>query len=106
MTHKNLTTYLVDNHFTKILSLLSSVFGLWSVTGCQSTEGNIGHIHSYPMTAIEAEWIRNGESIEFEDELWYPFCSMIDANSRYPSSLNEVQNFFMTIFKDLQESNA
>ena len=40
--------------------------------GCQSTGGNVGHIHSYPMTAIEAEWIRNGEPIEFEGELWYP----------------------------------
>ena len=40
--------------------------------GCQSTGGNIGHVHSYPMTALEAEWIRNGEPLEFEDELWYP----------------------------------
>ena len=42
------------------------------VAGCQSTGGNVGHIQSYPMTAIEAEWICNGEPIEFEDELWYP----------------------------------
>lgn len=40
--------------------------------GCQSTGGNIGHIQSYPIRAVEAEWIRNGEPIEFEDELWYP----------------------------------
>ncbi len=40
--------------------------------GCQSTGGNIGHIQSYPIRAVETEWIRNGEPIEFEDELWYP----------------------------------
>jgi len=55
----------------RITSLAISLVLLF-FTGCQSTGGNIGHIHSYPMTAIEAEWIRNGEPIEFEDELWYP----------------------------------
>ena len=28
------------------------------------------------MMAMEAEWIRNGEPIEFEDELWYPADSI------------------------------
>ena len=45
---------------------------LFLTAGCQSTGGNVGHVQSYPMTAIEAEWIRNGEPIEFEEELWYP----------------------------------
>jgi hypothetical protein len=43
-----------------------------STAGCQSTGGNSGRIQNYTLDSIEAEWIRNGEPIEFEGELWYP----------------------------------
>ena len=40
-------------------------------TGCQNVPEKeaIWRFHS---TALEAEWIRNGEPIEFEGEQWYP----------------------------------
>ena len=55
--------------------------GFWGTTafffclvnaGCQSTGGNVGRVQSYPFSTLEAAWIRDGEPIEFEDELWYP----------------------------------
>ena len=61
------------NHNHAMVSiLLLCVF----IVGCQSTGGNIGHIQSYPIADIEAEWIRNGEPIEFEKEFWYPADSI------------------------------
>jgi len=43
-----------------------------ATAGCQSTSGNIGRKPNYALSSIEAEWIRNGEPIKFESELWYP----------------------------------
>jgi len=49
------------------------IFLFFLFSGCQSaTPGNVGHVHSYPIPSVEAEWIRNGEPIEFEEALWYP----------------------------------
>ncbi|MCB9719443.1 MAG: hypothetical protein H6756_01055 [Candidatus Omnitrophica bacterium] len=44
------------------------------LTGCVSTApgGNKGHLPTYPFTKIEPEWIRNGEPVDFEGELWFP----------------------------------
>ena len=47
--------------------------GLFVLAGCQSTTpGNVGRLHSYPFPLVEAEWIHNGEPIEFEEALWFP----------------------------------
>jgi len=40
--------------------------------GCVTSSDNNGQIQSYPVAAIEAGWIRNGEPIEFEGSKWYP----------------------------------
>jgi hypothetical protein len=41
--------------------------------GCASVNsGNDGQVQSYPAPVIEAEWIRNGEPIEFDGAKWYP----------------------------------
>ena len=41
--------------------------------GCsRNIGGNIGHVQSYAFPKTEADWVRNGEPIEFEKELWYP----------------------------------
>jgi hypothetical protein len=48
------------------------LFSLVFVAGCQSTKGNTGNLQNYSFNSIEAEWIRNGHPIEFEDGLWYP----------------------------------
>ena len=45
------------------------------LAGCNSISGaggNVGQVQSYPAVSIEAQWIRNGEPIEFANELWYP----------------------------------
>ncbi len=42
------------------------------LTGCYSSGGNIGQLQIYKVPVMEAEWIRNGEPIEFEKESWYP----------------------------------
>ena len=40
--------------------------------GCMKMSGNTGDLQSYPLQAIETDWIRNGEPIKFEGELWSP----------------------------------
>lgn len=41
--------------------------------GCTSVNsGNAGQVQSYPAPVIEAEWIRNGEPIEYDGSKWYP----------------------------------
>ena len=57
----------------KCLILLLSVFTLPLFAGCMtSTVGNDGQLQSYSFAPIEPQWIRDGEPIEFEGELWYP----------------------------------
>lgn len=42
------------------------------LSGCKSTTGNSGSVQSYRVLEGEAEWIRNGEAIEYEGDWWYP----------------------------------
>ena len=53
---------------TKILA----IFFLIMAAGCASRTGNVGQVQVYPTPKIEAEWIRSGQPIDFEDELWFP----------------------------------
>lgn len=52
-----------------LMVFLTTVF-----VGCVSTSGNgnVGQIQSFPIPQVEAEWIRNGEPIEFEEGFWFP----------------------------------
>ena len=52
-----------------LLLFLPAVF-----LGCagSSRSGNVGNVFSYPVPSDEALWIRDGEPIEFEEDLWYP----------------------------------
>ena len=59
----------------KSATMITLIAALFCV-GCQTTGGNIGRLQSYPTTSIEAEWIRNGEPITFEEEQWYPADSV------------------------------
>ena len=48
------------------------------------------------MAAVEAEWIRNGEPIEFEEELWYPADSVegfLDSEMMLVGTYRNVQFF-------------
>jgi len=80
---------------------LFSFFGLLIVclilSGCRTTTGNVGNISNYAFPLnLEAEWIRNGEPLEFEGELWYPQDSvniLIDSEVYLVGEHNEVQFF-------------
>ncbi len=57
----------------KILLALGFVmFVLILNSGCVSSSGRDLGITVFKATSPEPEWIRNGEPIEFEGELWYP----------------------------------
>ncbi len=74
------------------ITLVSSFF----MAGCQATGGNTGQLHSYSIASIEAEWIRNGEPIEFEKKLWYPADSVegfLDAEMALVGTYQGVQFF-------------
>ncbi len=53
-----------------ILSVL--VCGFMFLEGSQTTTGNVGNLQTYAVPAAEADWIRNGEAVQFENELWIP----------------------------------
>jgi hypothetical protein len=42
------------------------------LAGCAHSQENIGLMTKYVVPEIEAEWIRNGDPIEFEGQFWYP----------------------------------
>ena len=50
------------------------VFGIICVSaaGWSSTEGNVGQMPVFAVPVVEAQWIRDGKPLEFENELWYP----------------------------------
>ena len=53
------------------LGLLFMLTGFWG--GCASVNsGNNGQVQSYPVSAIEAGWIRDGDPIEYDGDRWYP----------------------------------
>ncbi len=70
---------------------------IFTTAGCQSTSGgNAGRIKHYALSSIEAEWIRNGEPIEFEDELWYPADGVegfLDSEMRFMGKHQGVEFF-------------
>ncbi|HQP09749.1 MAG TPA: hypothetical protein PKV41_00015 [Candidatus Omnitrophota bacterium] len=64
--------------------------------GCQTTGGNVGQLQSYSTPAVEAEWIRSGEPIEFEEELWYPADSIegfLDSEMMMVGAYRDVKFF-------------
>ena len=56
----------------KMLQLVSFGFVIILIAGCKGGKGNIGRLIAYHIPSQEAQWIRNGDPIEFEGELWYP----------------------------------
>ncbi len=61
------------------LVLLSTIM----MVGCSHlNSANDGQVQSYPVTAVEAGWIRNGDPMIFEAHQWFPVDdteSMTDA---------------------------
>ena len=48
------------------------VCGLWLMGCAHSPSDNEGQLQSYPAPAVEAAWIRDGKSIEYDGQRWYP----------------------------------
>lgn len=40
--------------------------------GCGSSGESAANVMLYKVVSPEPEWIRNGEPVEFESDLWYP----------------------------------
>jgi len=78
--------------YISMFLLIAVVF----LTGCQTTKRNVGQLHTYRLAASEAEWIRNGEPIEFEGEKWYPADgteSLLDSEGYLTGEYRGVQFF-------------
>lgn len=63
-------------------------------SGCVSSGERLAEI--YPAPKMEAEWIRSGEPIQFENELWYPVDdveNLIDDEMLPMGTYNSVQFF-------------
>ena len=58
-----------DNMFIKSFVMLSALFLLGCTT---SSRGNQGQFQAYVVSQNEPQWIRNGDPIKYEGELWYP----------------------------------
>ena len=55
------------------LVILFSPAVLFFVSCTNIKRGNDGNIKNYPFSQnLETDWIRNGDPIQFEGELWYP----------------------------------
>ena len=72
---------------------------LFIFVGCSAVrpfKGNVGKMSKYEVPEEEAEWIRQGEPIDFEDELWYPqdhFDILLDSEVLYLGDYREVSLF-------------
>lgn len=87
-------TLVTDFWSTAVVLII--LFTIFLTAGCQSTRGNVGHMPSYALSSIEAEWIRNGEPIEFESELWYPVDGVegfLDSEMRFMGTHQGVEYF-------------
>ena len=81
----------------KIILFFFLVLILNGLTGCSSSgSGNTGMFQNFPVPTIEAEWIRKGEPIQFEEELWYPQDgteTFMDSEMLLATEYNGVQVF-------------
>ncbi len=56
------------------ISLLS--FAVIGFGGCETPHSGRNYAFSTRAVPLEPEWIRNGEPVEFEGELWFPADSV------------------------------
>ena len=84
----------MTRRFMNNLFWMGIVLAAWA--GCARPTGNVGRMQSFPVPAMEAEWIRNGQPIEFEDELWFPvddYETLTDSEVYLISQFQGVQVF-------------
>ena len=64
--------------------------------GCQTGRSGNTNVNVFLLSASEADWIRNGEPIEFEKEKWYPqdgIESLLDSEVYIMGEYRGVQFF-------------
>lgn len=76
------------------------LFGLFVLSiltaGCQTTGSSIKQVQFHASDSFEAEWIRDGQPLEFENSLWYPVDdveSFLDSEMRLMGEHRGVQYF-------------
>lgn len=57
---------------SNILKIGSFICIIFMLSACTNRLGNTGQMQIYYIPSPEPEWIREGDPIEFEGELWYP----------------------------------
>ncbi len=57
---------------TSIVWLTILMAGAGSLAGCLAGKGNTGHLAKYKFAHVEPEWIRHGEPVIFQEQLWFP----------------------------------
>ncbi len=76
------------------------LFCVLSLTaGCAGLDGNRGDT-TYQFPVIEAEWIRNGEPLEYEGEFWYPQDNvdvLLDSEVMLLGKYRDVEFFAQTV---------
>lgn len=64
--------------------------------GCAMSQKNAGVMTKYAVPETEAEWIRQGEPVEFEGEFWYPqdrYDILLDSEVLYQGDYRGVSFF-------------
>ncbi len=68
--------------------------------GCSLSGGNEGTVSTYKIVNPEPDWIRNGEPLQFESELWYPRDSidiLLDSEVVAVGEYRGIQLFVQTV---------
>ena len=78
-----------DKYFVSALIIL----GLFCISGCVTPQT---HKDFYQIPETEADWIRDGQPIQFESKLWYPMDvveNLLDEEVYPLGEYREVQFF-------------
>ena len=84
----------------KKISLCLLLVCIVFMVGCASTKRNAGMMAKYRVPESEADWIRDGEPIKFEEMLWYPedrFDVLLDSEVYYVEDYRGVPFFVQKI---------
>ena len=59
-----------------VLIVITIFLSSFTIAGCERLPRRERKPKVYTIPFLEAEWIRNGEAIRFENELWFPVDSV------------------------------